>query len=763
MNAYPRQLALALAVLATTTISAPMASAQRGPGVGYVYPAGGQTGATLEVVVGGQFLGGVRKAIVSGGGVQATVIKHVRPLNGKEFLELQEKVQEAQKKAASVSKRPGNLQLMVALLAAAEEAGIDPDALRAFLEMRRRRADPKGQVNPQLSETVVLQVTIDPDAEPGPRELRLFAPAGLSAPWPFHIGRLPERREEEPNDRVADQARKTPLPLVLNGQILPGDADRFSFEARKGQRLVAVASARALAPYLADAVPGWFQAVLTLYDAEGREVAFADDYRYDPDPVLCYEVPKNGRYTLEIRDALYRGREDFVYRVTLGEVPFVTSVFPLGGPATATTTVKLAGWNLPSEELSIDGRAYGPGLHWIPISPDAAPGLRVPFAIDDALQESLEQEPNDEPAGAQGVRPPRVLNGRIDRPDDQDVFQFEGRAGSRVVVEVQARRLGSPLDSLVRLTDAAGRQLAAGDDCENTAAGLSTHQADSRIEQTLPSGGTYYVHLGDAQRHGGPDYGYRLRSSAPRPDFELRVVPSSVTARAGMSAPVTVHALRKDGFDGDIFLELVDAPRRFRLDGGLVPGGQERARCTLGVPAEAPAEPVALRLEGRVRIDGRDVRRPVVPADERMQAFIYRHLVPAQEFVVAVAGRRARAELTPAGDTPVRIQPGRPAAVRIAVSGGPFFKRVFPDLRWILSDPPEGIALKRASLSPDGFTLQLSADPAKVKPGLRGNLIVEVFLNQAVPGSQGKPAARRRVPVGALPAIPFEVASPPGR
>ena len=119
--------------------------------------------------------------------------------------------------------------------------------------------------------------------------------------------------------------------MVLNGQIMPGDVDRFAFKARKGKRLVAAASARDLIPYLADAVPGWFQAALTLYDPNGNEVAYADDYRFRPDPVLFYEVPADGQYVLEIQDAIYRGREDFVYRITLGELPFVTGIFPLGG------------------------------------------------------------------------------------------------------------------------------------------------------------------------------------------------------------------------------------------------------------------------------------------------------------------------------------------------------------------------------------------------------------------------------------------------
>ena len=142
------------------------------------------------------------------------------------------------------------------------------------------------------------------------------------------------------------------LPAIVNGQILPGGVDRYRFQARKGQQLVVAAAARELIPYLADAVPGWFQAALALYDAKGNELAYADDYRFHPDPVLHCEIPKDGEYVVEIRDSIYRGREDFVYRITVGELPFVTSIFPLGGPAGAQTTVELKGWNLPVTSLT---------------------------------------------------------------------------------------------------------------------------------------------------------------------------------------------------------------------------------------------------------------------------------------------------------------------------------------------------------------------------------------------------------------------------
>jgi hypothetical protein len=160
------------------------------------------------------------------------------------------------------------------------------------------------------------------------------------------------------------------------------------------------------------------------------------------------------------------------------------------------------------------------------------------------------------------------------------------------------------------------------------------------LEVTLPADGEYRLRLGDTQQAGGGAYGYRLRIGPPRPDFELRVVPSTVNARAGATVPLTVYALRKDGFCEDITLELKDPPGGFTLSGGWVPAGQDQVRLTLTVPSAPAQERVRLGLEGRAMIDGREVRRPAVPAEDMTQAFVYRHVVPADDLMVAITGRR---------------------------------------------------------------------------------------------------------------------------
>lgn len=88
------------------------------------------------------------------------------------------------------------------------------------------------------------------------------------------------------------------------------------------------------------------------------------------------------------------------------------------------------------------------------------------------------------------------------------------------------------------------------------------------------------LHLADAQYTGDLEYNYRLRVSEPRPDFALRVVPSSVSGRAGAKASITVHALRWDGFAGEIGIVLRNAPPGFKLS-DAVPANKDQATFTL--------------------------------------------------------------------------------------------------------------------------------------------------------------------------------------
>jgi len=137
-----------------------------------------------------------------------------------------------------------------------------------------------------------------------------------------------------------------------------------------------------------------------------------------------------------------------------------------------------------------------------------------------------------------------------------------------------------------------------------------------------------------------------------------------------------------------------------------------------------------------------------------MQAFAYRHLVPAQELlVVGTGGGRWTPSFQLAGDSPIRVPAGGTAEVKIATVQGP---RAGTPIRLALSDPPEGVTLQDTSFAADSISLVLKADAAHV--GYADNLIVEASMDFEPKRPDGKATGRKmRFSLGALPAIPFEI------
>ena len=862
---------------ATIALAATAWGQVRSGHIGYVFPAGGKQGTTIEVSVAGQALRGVTDVYISGEGVHATVTKYyqaVRNLTPEQRNELVNRLSElrdkrvaelglqarvplfpgetfiAQREAALAAQRVAAAAQDAAAAKAAAAAApargttappaagatqptatpapaggatrpafkpalaggpaeappvalpdvplfrnLDSMNLKQLMNVADEYLNPqlagRRQMNQQLGETVLLQVTIDANAPAGDRELRLATPSSLTNPLCFQVGTLPEVRVQEPTDplRTALLPEEPPLalPVVVNGQIMPGGIDRIHFRAKEGQRLVIETSARHLMPFLADAVPGWFQAAVTLYDPQGKEAAFADHYLFDPDPVIFYEVPRDGTYELVIHDTIYRGREDFVYRIAIGQLPFITQAFPLGSRMGASTIATVDGWNLPTKRLALDTR---PGDTWIReavLRENEVPFTAITYAVD-TLPECVATGPSGDAKSAQQVTLPIIINGRISQPGDVDVFKFDGHAGDTVVADVTARRLGSPLDSLVRVTDSSSHVLGWNDDYMPADGdlrpdmGVLTHDADSYLTVKLPSDGTYYVSISDTEGHGGDAYAYRLRVSPPRPDFALLMTPSSLSMGAGGSAPLTVHVLRKDGFAGDIDLALKDAPAGFTLTGGHIPKGTDHISMTVTAGPTAAPGAVALQLEGHSLVAGQTITRDVAPADDMMQAFLWRHLVPAQEELAVVRAARGagpgpgaaqgrgalfaagRGRLLPEGvkgPASVKVPAGGTAQVRVDFVG----VMRFTGLQLALKDPPEGVSISDVKVVPAAVQFTLKVEGKSAKPGFTSNLIIEVSAeapaaargqNPAPPPGRGTP----RISLGVLPAIGLVVGPP---
>lgn len=91
------------------------------------------------------------------------------------------------------------------------------------------------------------------------------------------------------------------------------------------------------------------------------------------------------------------------------------------------------------------------------------PLAEVPPEVDygpqpayDALPKVAEVEPNDLPENATAVEAPGRTSGTISNPQDVDLFRFSAKAGDQWILETNAARSGSPLDSKLEVLDAAG-------------------------------------------------------------------------------------------------------------------------------------------------------------------------------------------------------------------------------------------------------------------------------------------------------------------
>ena len=650
-------------------VAAPSSVRAQSQYVGYVYPAGGQQGTTFPIRLGGQGLVHASDVVVTGDGVSARLVDYYRVMSNEEFGLLNQQLNALQKKESTVD------DVLAAKMASFEfPAPIGPveepkqgeketkkeppkpdkEVAREKLIERIQRRFAEDERTPAVwsqTELVFAEITVAPDAKPGRREIRVISKLGVSNPLPFYVGQVPEVARkpmktcqlsvlgkeylaQRRRPREEEELRIT-VPCTMNGQVAPGEVNRYRFQASKGQRLVISAKARELVPYVADGVPGWFQAVLRLRDANGKEVAYDDDFRFNPDPVIYFEIPEDGEYLLTINEALFRGRESFVYRITVDELPFVTSIFPLGGRVGEPVKIEMEGWNLDKATLSPCPRDAKPGQYLIAATDGKFVSNYVPFALD-KLPECLEQEPNDEPSKAHKLSLPIIVNGRADRPGDWDVFEVAGRAGETIVAEVHARRLGSPFDSFLKVTGADGKVIALNDDHHDAGSGLNTNHADSYVMVKLPAAGKYFIHLGDATRHAGKEYAYRLRISQPQPDFALRLIPSRVVIPSKASAAVTVFAIRKDGFDGPIKLSFIDLPKGFESSGATLAANQEVAGLAVKTSLMEMEKPVNLTVGGSATIGQREVLRVAVPAEDKMQAFLWRHLLPADDLPVLV-------------------------------------------------------------------------------------------------------------------------------
>jgi hypothetical protein len=322
----------------------------------------------------------------------------------------------------------------------------------------RRPGDTGPPISDRAQKSVVtFDVTAASDVPTGRHVFRLRTPLGTSTAMSLWVGDLAEAGELEPNDR-AEQADTLVTPVTVNAVIFTdGDVDTFRFAARAGRQIVIRAMAVELGSRL--------DPTLTLTDERGAVIVSNDDFGESRDALLVHTPPEDGTLVVRVGDALNTGSARHVYRLTVGEVPYLTSVFPLGRRKGSTRPVRVEGVNLGTSARGSVGAPLpdAPDEAAVVVStPLGAPVNRLPLALGRYPELEETESGRDGIGRAQRLAVPVTVNGRLHHADgtpDEDYYRFAAAKGQQVVVSVAANRLGSPLDSVVEVLDAHGREI----------------------------------------------------------------------------------------------------------------------------------------------------------------------------------------------------------------------------------------------------------------------------------------------------------------
>ncbi len=451
---------------------------------------------------------------------------------------------------------------------------------------------PAKDEKPKPLQELTIRLQVDRDALPGVRDVRIATPNGVSTVGQVVIVEDPVLVETD-NNNSAESATPASLPATLCGRIEKAeDVDVFRFQAGAGQTLSFHVQCMRLQDRIHD-LQQHADPILSIRNSAGSTIA-ASDNAFFGDPFISHTFDNAGEYFLTIRDVRYQGNPYWNYCITTAGRPFATTVFPLGVVAGTPTPLEWIGHgrtDTAKVPLTIPADTEA-GLCRLPVQLTEK-NRQVVTAVVSAHPAATEQaDDNDTVETAQAIPTGSGINGRIEADGDIDCFALEAKKGQRYSFEVFARRAGSSLDPHLRLLGEKGNQLQINDDLR---LGKRSY-ADSKIENwTVPADGTYIIEIRDLHLRGGSSFVYFIEVSESQPYFSLYADTDKTPLTPGNSGVVFVRAERKNGFDGEIQLDVDGLPKGVTASCGRILGGKGQDGCIV-LTAAPDAKPAVANI-----------------------------------------------------------------------------------------------------------------------------------------------------------------------
>lgn len=341
------------------------------------------------------------------------------------------------------------------------------------------------------------KIQIAPDVRLGEHSFRVVTHSGISDIRLLYVTPFPIVREGE----EAKDGNTPPQPVALGstviGRVQNEDVDKYEVEAKKGQRIsVEVIGARLQTQQI-------FDTSITVTKADGTSLAEVDDGAFTrQDPVTSVIAPEDGKYIVSIKDSTNSGQGECAYVLNIGSFPRPLAVYPAGGKAGEETKFTLIGDATGPIQRTVKLPEQADERYEL-FTEDGQPAPQPNLVRVSNFGNVLEVEPNNDvntPTPAPG-EVPMALNGIIEQKGDVDCFKFTAKKGIDYDVNVFARRLRSPLDSVIDIYNLKGARLGGNDDAGNV---------DSYVRWKAPEDGEYVIAIRDQLFRGGPTFTYRM-------------------------------------------------------------------------------------------------------------------------------------------------------------------------------------------------------------------------------------------------------------
>lgn len=526
-------------------------AAQQAPSIGYIQPAGGQIGSTVEARL---------------GGYDWTPDMQVFSLDPRVKLD--------------ALGPPGEV--------------IVPEPPYWFGKKGR------GVALPMPRETAV-RLTLSGDISTGPVAWQAANANGATARGVFYVSQYPISVETK-RKKGSEVPVLPTLPTVVAGQVQKiEEVDRYRFSVpQTGPVTVQIFAKRLNSP---------LHAILEIRDRAGNMLAEVADTEHR-DPALTIAAQAGEEYTVSLYDLDFRGDRSFTYLLECVARPQVVAAMPASVKRGESASLTFVGYGVATGAATLETltrTVTAPAAAGI-ASWDCA--VETPFGIVTVPVGISDNPQAVEPADLDPTKRPLAaltgVTGTLGQHYEEDRYQLQGDPKQPVWIAATAAEFGTALDVSITVLNAKGETVASNDDLPGT--------TDAGLLFTAPAAEPYFIAITDASgRSGSAAAVYHLSVSNPRPDFEVKVTDQlSVPIGTKATLPITVD--RRQGFNEPIKIQLENLPAGVTVPADLtIAAGASDLKVELTSAADAPAVASLLKVTATGTVAGQTATRTTDP------------------------------------------------------------------------------------------------------------------------------------------------------